>query len=157
MNAALYFCYLYTPSCGEPLPLQHPNPEASLCGVCKRFDSEGTELVATMLEGNVGMHLQEMQAHAVKRGRGDETGTNERQWSVVINDEAEWRRWRRKWRSPGHSDLESFWSVGFFCFRNLVGSTDGRDGVVKTQNRARLGRKSGPSCDDDIQAVVYGL
>ena len=70
MNAALYFCSLYTPSCGELLPLHHPNPAASLCGVCKRFGSEGTELVATMLEGNVGMHLQEMQAHSAGGGKG---------------------------------------------------------------------------------------
>ena len=69
MNAVLYFCSLYTPSCGEPLPLQHPKPEASLCGVCKRFGSEGTELVAAVLEGKVGMHLQEMQAHATAGGK----------------------------------------------------------------------------------------
>ena len=71
MNAALYFYSLSTRSCGgEPLPLQHPNTEASLCGVCKRFGSEGSEFVATMLDGNVGMHLQEMQAHAAGEGKG---------------------------------------------------------------------------------------
>jgi len=106
----------------------------------QNFGSEVTELVATMLEGHVGMHLKVMQAHAAGGG-GAETGTHAMQWSVVINGEAEWRIWRGKWRSPGHSDLERCWLVGFFCFRNLVGSTDGRDGVAKTKNRDWVGNQ----------------